>query len=1727
MTTDPTQKLADAPADPSDGGPQTGALRAMMRQIAGRDERIRTLSSELERRTRRVDQLEKDLRAEGIPSDRSPVMSYVQAFWMEGGTPSEVESVRAEIGENGATHELLLELPVGTRGVLRIDLGGRPGFWELEELALFEVGPQGSAARAPVAIATAGNGYQNVTATMGMLRLAGPGVMRLYSWNDDPQVAWKLPVPRTGPSVLRVKCRAMGLVRGLPAAEHAVFREVFESYSAQASKDAREARGLSAKLAEAVGKIESAIARTAELSKLGDERAAMAATAERLSRELAERDARAGELETALAQAERDLGVLRPELEKLRGEQARGDLEVSATRAMLERTARAHAEMAALRSEAARAARESAGSVREVEALRRELRAARAAGAVQAANAVGGGASAELVGELESLRREVRALRARPMGLPAGEGEVRSLRRRLRRSAVKVARSVAPGLMPRRQVTPPPPGADHADVRALFDLDFYLEQNADIAGAVLADPTFDAFHHYLRDGWREGRDPHPLFSTAYYTARRPDVVASGYCPLLHFVMHGCAEGVSPHPLFDVRYYLHLHADVRRSGVNPLIDYLRHHTHGRRPHPLFDERYYLHHYPDVRRSGQPALYHYLRRGAAERRKPHPLFDPGHYAARNPDLAHGVPDLLRHFVEYGHREGRDPHPLFDVGHYLRTNPGVAAAGMNPLEHYVVFGWREGRDPHPHFDVSYYLKTNPDVVSIGMEPLEHFVNHGWREGRDPSAEFDCAFYLACDPTLLKRGINPLVHCLQGGRDLAPRRAADALPASEPLRLTVLLPEVSPAVAVAYESVSPLLRVMRADRYEPAVGDYVYAPSDVGAMLSPGHLKNVLLCLAFQAYDFVVVSHGLTDPPAVVAVGGAEATVLSADAYARRKRGEGPAAGARGRVVRLLPPPEGVPAEKLRTLAPDELGLGSLMASGAELSVRGANVVRRAGARRRLPPGRLFAPPASGGAGRGKPLALVMPSVLHVGGVERNMVEVLRALGDRYDAVIVTDVPHGTHAGSLHHQALRVAHGVFDLGELASTQELYLPMLAELRDSLRPELVWICNGSVWLSNHAREFRELFAATAIVDQQAYDEKHGWIEHFSISPGLRTFDRYVAINSRIRKAFVADHGIEPGLVELIYHMIDDARFNLARADEMTESGRAAALEKFGLPAGVPLFAQVGRLTAQKCPLDFLDLARRAALAKADAHFVLVGSGELAGDCDKFIAEHGLTNVTRVPFIEDPSGFYPLLSALVMASAFEGLPIVILENLSMGVPVLSTDVGDVRLVLEEYGSGMVVGDGGAVGGERMFAAFEAFVSELPKYAAAARARADEVNARFSAASIGRQYAECFERARLAKGARIEVGATQGISIVMPTYNRADQLRRTLLLCHQYAGGVPLEFVVVDDGSRDSTAEVLREVSARVPDFKFRSVPNAGPGQARNLGASLARHEIVLFMGDDAEPADDRFFSTHLELHSRDGSDSLAVLGKMIWPDTPDDEVSFAMAHIQGSGGEQFGYADFRPYSVLDWRFFYTANISVRRRVVADWTADGFRREFRFAAYEDAEFAYRLSKRPQGLRILYAPSSVGYHRHPYSVDQFLNRQTTAGMMARVMADMHPEVAEMIVPREVLAALAVPIRHWEQTSLADHTSVVEGLKAYARLIDTQRKLGSVYWHKALLHGVFEVAYLQGFLAATDGPEANHAHAYRAVLDRFYARTQNALQTEMLGYRAKPDKVLQNAVT
>jgi O-antigen biosynthesis protein len=101
-------------------------------------------------------------------------------------------------------------------------------------------------------------------------------------------------------------------------------------------------------------------------------------------------------------------------------------------------------------------------------------------------------------------------------------------------------------------------------LRKLFDREFYLRTNPDVAAAGV-----NPLRHYLRHGVAEERQPHPLFDPVHYRACCPEA-RDVENPLLHFLKMPHVKWPATHPLFDCQAYVSAHPEA---CGNPLVDYM--------------------------------------------------------------------------------------------------------------------------------------------------------------------------------------------------------------------------------------------------------------------------------------------------------------------------------------------------------------------------------------------------------------------------------------------------------------------------------------------------------------------------------------------------------------------------------------------------------------------------------------------------------------------------------------------------------------------------------------------------------------------------------------------------------------------------------------------------------------------------------------------------------------------------------------------------------------------------------------------------------------------------------------------------------------------------------------------------------------------------------------------------------------------------------------------------
>jgi glycosyltransferase involved in cell wall biosynthesis len=217
-------------------------------------------------------------------------------------------------------------------------------------------------------------------------------------------------------------------------------------------------------------------------------------------------------------------------------------------------------------------------------------------------------------------------------------------------------------------------------------------------------------------------------------------------------------------------------------------------------------------------------------------------------------------------------------------------------------------------------------------------------------------------------------------------------------------------------------------------------------------------------------------------------------------------------------------------------------------------------------------------------------------------------------------------------------------------------------------------------------------------------------------------------------------------------------------------------------------------------------------------------------------------------------------------------------------------------------------------------------------------------------------------------------TPEASVVIPTYNRCDELSKTLeTMTEQDIDPRKFEVIVADDGSSDRSEDVARSFAGRLRlKYFFQEDEGFRAGAARNGGARLAVAPLLIFL-DSGTLAGPGLVSAHLAAHA--GSDERrAVIGYCYGYDAfrkeqwvPDSFYALGPAEIVRRYGDNPLFADARARDFtrggsdamkwpIPWLYFFSGNCSVP---AADfWAVGGFDEMFRSWGVEDIELGYRL-------------------------------------------------------------------------------------------------------------------------------------------------------------------------
>jgi GT2 family glycosyltransferase len=261
-----------------------------------------------------------------------------------------------------------------------------------------------------------------------------------------------------------------------------------------------------------------------------------------------------------------------------------------------------------------------------------------------------------------------------------------------------------------------------------------------------------------------------------------------------------------------------------------------------------------------------------------------------------------------------------------------------------------------------------------------------------------------------------------------------------------------------------------------------------------------------------------------------------------------------------------------------------------------------------------------------------------------------------------------------------------------------------------------------------------------------------------------------------------------------------------------------------------------------------------------------------------------------------------------------------------------------------------------------------------------------------------------------------------TIIIPAYNEAQTLGDGLAsLVRQAEQRRGVEIIVVDDGSTDSTPDLVRGF----PGVRLLRQNQQGPAAARNRGALEATGEIILFTDGDCIPLDN--WLEEMLAPFQQLPDLIGIKGAYITR-----QRSLTARFVQIEYEDKYDKLATQQY--ID--FIDTYSAGYRRQ--AFLAVGGFDQEFPVACAEDVELSYRLAN--LGCKLLFNPQAKVMHRHPDRIGAYLKKKFKFAywrMLSvkknpnKILADSHTpqsmKVQLLLFPALVASALSAFVAPW----------------------------------------------------------------------------------------------------
>jgi rhamnosyltransferase len=248
----------------------------------------------------------------------------------------------------------------------------------------------------------------------------------------------------------------------------------------------------------------------------------------------------------------------------------------------------------------------------------------------------------------------------------------------------------------------------------------------------------------------------------------------------------------------------------------------------------------------------------------------------------------------------------------------------------------------------------------------------------------------------------------------------------------------------------------------------------------------------------------------------------------------------------------------------------------------------------------------------------------------------------------------------------------------------------------------------------------------------------------------------------------------------------------------------------------------------------------------------------------------------------------------------------------------------------------------------------------------------------------------------------------VSIVLPCYNGEQYLREVLDSVYNQRTTLSYEVIIIDSGSNDRTVEIASNYPVRfyqIPNYEF------GHGKTRNLGAQLSRGHYIVFLTQDATPANE-FWLKNLVMPLAEDARIAGVYSRQLprsdcnpceWRDIDAGAGPISLVK-RVNFDDDLQNTNYKRHMRIIIRF---SNVSscIRKEVL-----DQLPFSERIVMVEDQDWSKRAIE--AGWTVRYESSSIVYHSHNHSLRTLYKRQFDYGVSYKEFVDFDLSFAKVLL-------------------------------------------------------------------------------------------------------------------